>query len=424
MLFTDRYVQRLVQLLEIDTVTPMESHQASQIAHANAVFADWAASLGMHVAFAGPGDVCADADYVTPKTVERLCYEHEDFLAWQPHTVLEIGEGPKQRTLMFNFHMDTVSPHLPVLLRDGCVQGRGAVDNKGPGLAILAAIEEVQRTQPQVLRDIRLLIQVVAGEEGGAMGVYGTRYLCNRGHVGALNVFVEPSGDGYFDASTTSMTYEIRMDGNDSTDDFPERGDNASLILSFMAQEMARLLAEPVKALEVKITLAGIHTGLHHNRVYGSGHCLFNFSYGSVDAGRQLAAQVDQAYVVALARCRALFAELHPFSATIERLTSTCSSSWLKRDLPVLNNRDAAMEAILMSAGISRNTCSAEAFTCDAMWAQAEGAYSIVWGPGSLAVNGAHTALEYVRLDDLESFTCAVHRLITQFATATAHTKS
>lgn len=110
MLFTDRYVQRLVQLLEIDTVTPMESHQASQIAHANAVFADWAASLGMRVVFAGPGEVRAHDDYVTPRTVERLCHAHEDFLDWQPHTVLEIGHGPKHRTLMFNFHMDTVSP--------------------------------------------------------------------------------------------------------------------------------------------------------------------------------------------------------------------------------------------------------------------------------------------------------------------------
>ena len=422
MLFTDRYVQRLVQLLEIDTVTPMESHQASQIAHANAVFADWAASLGMRVVFAGPGEVRAHDDYVTPRTVERLCHAHEDFLDWQPHTVLEIGHGPKHRTLMFNFHMDTVSPHLPVRLREGCVHGRGAVDNKGPGLAVLAAIEEVQHTHPQVLRDIRLLIQVVAGEEGGAMGVYGTRYLCERGLVGALNVFVEPSGDGYFDASTTSMTYEIRMDGNDSTDDFPERGDNASLILSFMAQEMARSLAEPVKALDVKMTLAGIHTGLHHNRVYGSGHCLFNFSYRSADAGRQVAEQVDQAYAAALECCRVALSGLHPFSFTIERLLSTCSASWLKRDLPVLNNRDAAMETVLMNAGINRNTCSAEAFTCDAMWAQADDAYSIVWGPGSLALNGAHTALEHVRLDDLESFTRAVHRLITQFATATAHT--
>lgn len=415
MLFSDKYVQRLTELLSIDTVTPMETSSASCIAEANDLFIGWATSLGMELIFCGPGDITC-GDYLVPKKVEELCFSNPDFLAWQPHAVLTLGNGSKERTLMFNFHMDTVSPHLPVYLEDGCVYGRGAVDNKGPGLAVLAAIEELANTHPEILRDIRIIIQVVSGEEGGAMGFFGTRYLCDQGYSGVLNVFVEPTGEGYFDASTTSMTFEIRMDGKGSTDDFPERADNASLIIAFIAQEMAQQLCAPLAELSVKMTLAGIYTGLHHNRVYGSGYCLFNFSYRSAEVGYSVSDLVEVAYNAAINRFKKVFGMLHPFVLSSDRLQSTCSAIWLKRNLPVLNNRSPDMEEVLSVAGIHRHACDSDAFTCDAMWAQKDDAYSIVWGPGSLGDNGAHTADEHVHLKDLESYTRAVRDLIISFS--------
>lgn len=421
MLFSEKYVQRLTKLLSIDTVTPMETSSASCIAQANDLFIGWATSLGMELVFCGPGNITC-GDPMVPKKVNELCLANPDFLAWQPHAVLAVGNGSKERTLMFNFHMDTVSPHLPAYQQDDCVYGRGAVDNKGPGLAVLAAIEEIINTHPEILHDMRLIIQVVSGEEGGAMGVFGTRYLCEQGHCGVLNVFVEPTGDGYFDASTTSMTFEIRMDGKGSTDDFPERADNASLIIAFIAQEMAQQLSAPLSELNVKMTLAGIHTGLHHNRVYGSGYCLFNFSYRSAEIGLSVADLVEDAYSMAISRFNKVFSNLHPFSLSSERLHATCSARWLKRNLPVLNNRSPAMEQVLSAADIHRHSCNSQAFTCDAMWAQKDDAYSVVWGPGSLAENGAHTADEHVRLKDLESYTRAVHKLIINFSRCTSET--
>ncbi|WP_158296365.1 M20/M25/M40 family metallo-hydrolase [Pseudomonas viciae] len=414
MLFTDKYVDRLEQLLCIDTVTPMETGQPSCIAQANMLFAQWAQAVGMREVFNGPGALPDEAR--VPVSVQRRMNEAPQFLAWQPHSVLEIGNGPRERTVMFNFHMDTVSPHLPVQVVDGCVQGRGAVDNKGPGLAVLAALEALQMQEPQVLDDIRVLIQVVAGEEGGAMGVYGTRYLCEQGYLGCLNIFVEPTGPGYFDASTTSMTYEVRMDGRDSTDDFPQQGDNASLVLGFIAQAMAAQLAEPLHALQVKMTLAGLHTGIHHNRVYGSGHCLFNFAYRSTAQARDAEVLIEQAFDQALQQCGSRFAQSPPFLMTVERLRTTCSARWLKRGLPVLNNRHVALQRLLGEAGIVPNPDAEQAFTCDAMWAQGNGAYSVVWGPGSLADNGAHTSREYVSINDLDTFAVAVKGLLRRFA--------
>lgn len=410
MLFTPEYVERLTQLLAIDTVTPMETGRPSCIAQANACFSQWAQALGMRELFNGAGALPEAAQ--VPLSVQRHLQAHDDFLDWQPHVVLEAGRGDWTRTVMFNFHMDTVSPHLPVRVQGGCIQGRGAVDNKGPGLAVLAALDGLRREMPQALDNLRVLIQVVAGEEGGAMGVYGTRHLCGLGHQGRLNIFVEPSAGGYFDASTTSMTFEIAMAGEDSTDDFPQHGDNASLALAFIAQAMAAELAEPLRQLQVKLVLAGLHTGQHHNRVYGSGRCLFNFAYRSAAQAKDAETLVEQAFANALLACQQRFAGCEPFARTARRLPDTCNARWLKRGLPVLNNTHAQLRGVLAEAGLLPNEDPSQAFTCDAMWGQGRDAYSIVWGPGSLADNGAHTDREQVRISDLEGFAQDVHRLL------------
>ncbi|HDS0919416.1 TPA: M20/M25/M40 family metallo-hydrolase [Pseudomonas putida] len=421
MLFTPEYVAKLEALLNIDTVTPMETGEPSSIAQANACFSQWAQQIGMREVFNGAGALPA-AEQV-PVPVQRRMAGMPGFLESQPHLVLEVGEGVAPHTVMFNFHMDTVSPHLPVRVDGTCVHGRGAVDNKGPGLALLAALEGLRTRHPQVLEQVRVLIQVVAGEEGGAMGVYGTRHLCALGYQGRLNVFVEPTGGGYFDASTTSMTYEVSMDGEDSTDDFPQQGDNATLVLGFVAQSMAARLAAPLQQLQVKMTLAGLHTGMHHNRVYGSGRCLFNFAYRSAVLARDAEGLVDEAFKHALQECQARFAGCQPFARTVERLQATCQARWLKRGLPVLDNHDAALQCLLAEAGIVPNPDPAQAFTCDAMWAQGQDAYSVVWGPGSLAANGAHTSREHVSVTELEHFAQAVQTLlitVARQATSTA----
>lgn len=421
MLFNHRFQQALLALLAMDTVTPMETGVASNIAGANAAFAALAEEVGMRVAFAGPGALPAHPDgspdtALIPLMVQR-CYDAQpDFLASQPHLVLELGQGTPEQTLMFNFHMDTVGPHLPVSMTGEVIHGRGTVDNKGPGVALLAALRYLQELAPAVLAHTRILIQVVAGEEGGAMGVYGSRHLAQAGYLGRLNVFVEPSEGGYFDASTTSMTYEVAFDGQGSTDDFPEQGQNATLGLSFIAQHMAGALAQPLAGLGVKMTLAGIHSGEQHNRVYGSGRLLFNFAYADAPAARAAQQAVDAAFLAARSACSERFSGLWPFERTAATLAQVCSARWLKRDLPVLNNRDAAMEAVLATIGLARQTDPTRAFTCDAMWGQGEGRYSIVFGPGSLADNGAHTANEHVSLAELETFTQQVLALILAFA--------
>lgn len=416
MLLNAHYTAALLDLMCIDTVTPMEGGDGALTASANRAYATLAEAIGMRVVFAGPGELPTQADAIVPRTIARRMAEQADFLESQPHQVLELGNGDAEHTLMFNFHMDCVGPHLPASLEDGVLHGRGAVDNKGPGVALLAALAGLQQQCPHIFDTTRVLIMAVAGEEGGAMGVYGTRYLVERGFVGQLNVFVEPSDGSYFDSSTTSMTWEARVDGQGSTDDFPDQGQNATLMLAFVAQHMAAALSPVMEALGVKMTLAGLHTGHQHNRVYGEGRLLFNFAYSDVDSARTARQAVETTFENALAAFPNRFGARPPFVRSAATVREACTAGWIKCELPVLNNRHPEMESVLGSVGLFRNTNINEAFTCDAMWAQRPGAYSIVFGPGSLACNGAHTDDEHVAIADLEEFAVTTARLIVAFA--------
>lgn len=416
MLFDSQFQEALVALMTIDTVTPMETGRGSEIAEANRLFADLAHRVGMRTIFEGPGSLDGMDPSRIPVSVQRRMAEQPDFLLSQPNLVLAIGEGGFERTLMFNFHMDTVSPHLPVRVEDGVIHGRGAVDNKGPGVAILAALHRLRQEDPAALSRMRVLVQCVAGEEGGAMGVHGTRHLFQLGHVGRLNVFAEPTAFGFFDSCTCSMTFEVDVDGQGCTDDFPHLGDNASVALGFIAQHMGRVLAQPLSALDAKLTVGGLHTGDQHNRVYGSGRLLMNIAYPDAEAGRACGLTVEQAFQSALTEFQRAFAGLPLFERTVRRLPDICRRRWLKVGLPVLGNRDSAMEALLARAGFARDANAQDAFTCDAIWGNRAGAYSVVAGPGTLAGNGAHTAQERVSVDDLERFSGAVHALMLAFA--------
>lgn len=209
------------------------------------------------------------------------------------------------------------------------------------------------------------------------------------------------------------MTFEVGFDGQGCTDDFPEQGDNASVALGFVAQHMAHRLSEVASGTGLKLTVAGLHTGEQHNRVYGQGRLLFNLAYRTAAMAETGLREVEAALDAARQAFDCTFAGREPFARTAARLLHTCRGRWLKAGLPVLNNRDAAMERLLAGIGLERQEKLHESFTCDAIWGPG---YSIVLGPGSLADNGAHTAHEHVALNELEDFTHTLMRLLAAFA--------
>ncbi|WP_235432146.1 M20/M25/M40 family metallo-hydrolase [Nocardiopsis sp. RV163] len=329
--------------------------------------------------------------------------------------MLRLGPDlPAERTVMFNVHLDTVAGQQPVGFDGERFHGRGAIDAKGPAAALLAGVRAARERDPAVGRDVAVLVQAVAGEEGGAMGTLGTRPLVERGHTGRLNIFCEPTRMRFLTRSTASMTARISVRGKDAVDDRPHTGHNASVLLGHLARHLGR--AMDAHARSGAVCLAGLHTGTLHNRVYGSGSLLLNLAYADAAAGRALERALTDALDAGLDAFTEDFAETALFARTAADARALTRLEWTKRGLPALDGRDPWGPALLRRAGIAPWPADEPAFTCDAIWMSGvAGASTAVLGPGDLAANNAHADGEFARADELDGFADAVARVLAAF---------
>ena len=412
---------QLLELLRIDTQSPLETGQLSHIPDAQQLIARHACQRGFeNIHFGAPRLFDMDADLVPLNVIEAATTMGSAFIESQPSLVLRAGrKQPTDRTILFNFHIDTVAGTWHPSFVDGRFSGRGAVDAKGPGMAVLAGISHAITKEPALLDHIQVLVQSVAGEEGGAMGVYGTRALINQGFIGRLNVFAEPSGNVYFDSATSTMTARIEVAGEGSTDDAPATGHNATVILAFICRQMASDLAWFFQGNR-RMCVGGLHTGTAHNRVYGSGVLQLNFAYPDRKTALEIQALVELSFRRALLQFGEQFSSTPLFARSAIDVEAITSLTWTKKGLPALANRDPVMEQLLAENNIRRCPTEQlnEAFTCDAIWAQRPHSYAIVFGPGNLAANHAHADGEFVMLADLESYAAQVASLVRSFARA------
>ncbi|MFL6131107.1 MAG: M20/M25/M40 family metallo-hydrolase [Mycobacteriales bacterium] len=412
-------LELLTALLRLPTAGPLEVGPGAPVElwAAQREYARAAAELGFTVLrHAAPRP--EELPGLTPRVVRDALAADPGFLAAQPSLVLRLGPPAPPVTVMFNVHLDTVAGLEPVRVDGGRVYGRGATDAKGPAVALLAGVRSALTTGPSapaVATELAVLVQAVAGEEGGALGVFGTRPLVELGFTGDLNVFCEPTGRRLLDRCTASMTACVRVDGEDAIDDEPAAGHNASVLLGALAGHLAETLPTVLAGGDGQVCVAGLHTGSLHNRVYGSGRLLLNLSYGCAATADRLAAAVDREVRAGLA----VFAERYAGSSLLARTAADAAAvtsvEWLKRDLPALAPAEparAAADRLAAAAGLARWPAGRPAFTCDAIWAGRSGALTVLLGPGDLAGNHAHAAGEFAELAELERFAADVARLL------------
>ncbi|OKJ05339.1 peptidase M20 [Kitasatospora sp. CB01950] len=410
----------LLDLLRLPTAGPLETGPGApppRLPEALDVYARAAEAIGLAEVHRGaPSATDLDRPDV-PLTVRQQAAD-EGFLACQPSLVLRLGpELPRSATVMFNVHLDTVAGLEPVGFDGRRFTGRGAIDAKGPAVALLAGIRAAVAAEPLVGRSVGVLVQAVSGEEGGALGTFGTRPLVEAGYVGALNVFCEPTGLRYLPRATAAATARLRVRGEDAIDDCPGEGHNATVLLGFLAQFLARELTT-VPVPRDPVCVAGLSTGPLHNRVYGTGELLLNLPYRDDRSGRRAEQTVQAAVEAGLAAFRREFGGLPEFARTAADCARITRLDWLKRGLPVLDNRHPAFEDLLTrQAGIPRLPDDEPAFTCDAIWtAGLPDAFTVVLGPGDLGANRAHAEGEFADLAQLDGFASAVARLLVAFA--------
>lgn len=409
----------LLRLLALRTAGPLETGGAEPVElwEAQRAYAEAAAELGFRVVHHSPAgpDSLTGAD--VPRAVTEAAAGQPGFLGCQPSMVLRLGpELPRAATVMFNVHLDTVAGGGPVSFDGSRFHGRGSIDAKGPAVGLLAGLRAALAADPALGTEVGVLIQLVSGEEGGAMGVFGTKPLVEQGYVGRLNVFCEPTGLRVLNRATASMTARLRVDGRDGIDDEPGAGHNATVLLGYLAQHIA--LELPPYAVDGQVCVAGVNTGSMHNKVYGTGQLLLNLSYGSKTTGRELEAALDDVLRTGLERFRYRFADSPTFATTARDAARVTQLDWLKRGLPALRADDAwADELLLDRAGLGPWPAGLPAFTCDAIWlAGVPGTSTVVFGPGDLGANQAHAEGEFADLADLDRYARDIGRLLISFA--------
>jgi acetylornithine deacetylase len=420
-LLEDRHEAQLLELLEIPTAAPLETGVPSEVRRAQERYAAFAAEIGMRIeAHAPPGPGVLEGPEVPVPVREAAEQLGPAFLESQPNLVLRLGpERAPRHTLMFNVHLDTVGGEVAVGSDWTVVTGRGAVDAKGPAIALLAGIEQALRTEPDLADDVTILVQAVPGEEGGAMGVHGTKVLVEQGYVGRLNVFCEPTGGAFLDQCTAAMTARVIVDGEGSCDDDPGAGHNATVILGHLAGCFARHLLPAVHAAGGRACIAGLETGPMHNRVYGSGHLWLNFAYGSASSAGRIENLTGEVFARGCHQLERALGHVPGLDRTASQCREVTRLEWVKKGLPVLANRDPALERLLVDGvGLRRIDPldgSERGLTCDAIWASDHPGYTIVLGPGHLDRNRAHADGEFVEWEDLRCFAATVADIILSF---------
>ncbi|MFF9344687.1 M20/M25/M40 family metallo-hydrolase [Streptomyces sp. NPDC014773] len=411
----------LLHLLHTPTAGPLETGPDAphHLTAALRSYATAAARIGFETVSLGspaPGVVLRDD---TPRPVRRAVAADPSFLERQPSLLLRLGpELPRERTVMFNVHLDTVAGGEPPAYDGVRFHGRGAVDAKGPAVALLAGVEAAAADHPAIGRDVTVLVQAVAGEEGGALGTFGTRPLVEAGHVGRLNVFCEPTGLRHLPRATAAATARVTVDGEDAVDDRPGAGHNATVLLGFLAQHLAAALGPaPSGGPPPTVCVAGLHTGTLHNKVHGTGSLLLNLAYATAEAGAAVERALARALDEGLREFTARFSGIPLFARTAADAARITRLEWEKRGLPALGAQPAWGEELLARAGIARWPDDEPGFTCDAIWLDgADSAFTTVFGPGELDANRAHAPGEFVDLADLEAFAARTAALLTAFA--------
>mgnify|MGYP006282052109 CR=1 FL=1 len=307
----------------------------------------------------------------------------DEVLPGRPNVV---GRFPVDRAgkprLVFAPHTDTVSvagmsiEPFAATLRDGRLYGRGASDTKGPMAAMLAALLECRELLPRLPCEIWF-----AGLMGEESGLLGSRDFVAR-HAVDFALVGEPTGLRTVHAHKGCAWIRLRTRGRASHASTPAAGENAIHPMLGALDEVVGAVTPELAAIDdpllgqPTISVGVINGGSKVNIVPANCSC-------DIDLRTVPAMDVD-AY---LARLRA-------------RLTARAPGlEFEARQAPPLHTRpEGRLFECLAAAGSALTTAP---WFCDAAIFGAAGTPAVAVGPGS--IGQAHTADEFIAVDDLEA---------------------
>lgn len=366
---TDRVVQLLSDLIAIESVNPFyEGGKRGEVAVA-AFVEDYCRRAGLEVS-------------------------RQTVLPDRDNVVAGFEVPGAQQTLLFEAHMDTVALEpmgergLRPEVRGGRLYGRGACDDKGSLAAMLVALETLADRRGELSVNVLLLSAV--DEEYKFRGVLD--FIARKTVVHGA-VVGEPTGLRPVVAHKGVVRWRLSTVGRAAHGSRPEEGSNAIDQMAEVLQALRRL--QPVFQGR-QHPLVGCPT-LNVGRIWGGIGVNVVPDRCTIEVERRLVP--GEHHATALAEIDAVLAELRECTPSVR----------VEREEPFVTTptlgtpADAAVVAAVRQAcrdvGVSDEPTGVP-YGSDAskLWTYG-GVPSVVLGPGS--IDQAHTAEEYVSLDEL-----------------------
>jgi len=341
----------------------------------------------------------------------RRFFEQRGIEVWEqevfpgrPNVLARLPGRDTTRRIVLEAHTDTVSvkgmtiPPFDPVIAGGKIYGRGSCDTKA-GLATmmhaLASLKADGITPP-----CEVLLAAVVDEEFSYRGVVR---LC-EGLKAAAAIVAEPTEMRAVIATKGVLRCRIVVHGKSAHSSKPHLGVNA---ITHMARVIAAIEADNERVSAVQHPLVG------------SGTCNVGVISGGVQVNfvpDRCAIEIDRRLLPgeraenAARHYQRLLEGLPGVQAEIER-------PFLLADEALDTPADSAVvqvaSGVLRGLGLNGDPCGVP-FGCDASKLSRAGIPSIVFGPGS--IDRAHTADEYVELDQVEQALEFQRRFLMAFA--------
>ncbi|MEP6476718.1 MAG: M20 family metallopeptidase [Actinomycetota bacterium] len=327
----------------------------------------------------------------------------------RPSVVATLGSESRP-SLAWNGHLDVVPagavdtwPHPPWggVVEEGRLVGRGACDMKGPIAAALAAGAAIRRAGVQL--GGALQYHLAADEEVG--GIHGTKVLWERGMLDQDACIVgEPTDLQLGLAERGGAWFTVVTSGTAAHGSQPQRGVNAITSMARFVLRATEVLPERQHPLVGRptVNVALIEGGHAPNAV--PDRCV-------VDVDRRVIpgetfAEIEAGFTDLMARLRAEHRDM--------RIEATCRE-WT---LPAEAASDSAIAALCRAAvtqdrGAEPADVGFTGITDARFYINDASIPTVILGPGSLAQ--AHTAGEFVRVDDLVAAARIYARVFVRF---------
>lgn len=321
----------------------------------------------------------------------------------RPNVVARAGTrgGP---ALMFNGHLDVVGveemvhPPFDPQVRNGRIYGRGSADMKAGVAAMCAAAARVaSRTKAEVI------VAAVIDEEAGSRG---TSALVEAGIRADAAIVTEPTRLAIMPAHRGFAWIEIAFTGRAAHGSRWDIGvdavRHAGLLLAELDAHDAETLPRRTHPL---LGRASLHAATIEGGVGWTtypAHCTLRIERRTIpgESARDALREVDDA----CARIR----KRHPSLRADVRLVLEQQPSDVPASAPVVHALDAALRA----SGEEVRVEGMSAWT-DCALLNAAGIPAICFGPGDITL--AHSAEEWVEIDEIERATKVLERLALDF---------